>query len=511
MHKIDNIVKSFCNNRPEGLCINPAQNFTLSFSVDADGYYDLELKYFHEHWDQWIHLEVTHPDGETLDYMPPLPFGDFAEVTLYFKKGENLVAFKRDFEFGNEIVFKEITLMGASVNTMPKIYPTADCFFKSKPRRGVIVLENYCRKLQKITCGDKEIPFTTESFLDAFEFSKFYNGIYQQREYIYIDPAVISGLPEGENKLVLTLQGGFDLEYTLNLFAEEKDSQLTVLSFDVGHSSANLLKLPNGKNLLIDCGSFKACNEILLPYLKKNNIKVDYFLLTHYHSDHYGNLQVLLDEHGIELPEKVDIKAPKEQRYKYLSKFRYLDSSCLRFYDKLHEIWDLGGVEITALNSRYDIDGNRTEVFNYPQIKYNEHNYENTTSVAMFIKYKGFGFYHGADTYAHCQQRILEDYKKAGAEEELRCHYFYSNHHFHVDLAPEFMHAVNPVIVYINSNFSLYSRSTCIYEYGRDVLAADYEDKRLRESLKCCESGSLILHINSGDDWWYSTCQNTDL
>ena len=44
MYKIDNIVKTFCNNRPEGLCINPAQNFTLSFSVEADGYYDLELK-----------------------------------------------------------------------------------------------------------------------------------------------------------------------------------------------------------------------------------------------------------------------------------------------------------------------------------------------------------------------------------------------------------------------------------------------------------------------------------
>ncbi len=509
MHSITNIVKCNCNNREEGLCLNSGQSFTLSFTVEADGYYDIEFKYLHDYWDEWVRIEVCHPDGGTLNYMPPLPFGDFAETTLYFKAGENLVVFRH--RFGNEIIFKEITLMGASINTTPKLYPTADSFYKSNPRRGVIVLENYSRKLEKITCGDLELAFTTESFLENSEFQNLYSGVYFARDYVYLAPEVISELPEGENKLTLTLQGGLTLDYTLNLYAEEKKAELTVISFDVDHSSANLLKLPNGKNLLIDCGSLKFCNDVVIPYIEKNNLKIDYFLLTHYHSDHFGNWTEILEKHGIEMPQMVDIKAPKKQRYKYLSKFRYLDSACLRFYDKIHEIWDLGGVEITALNSRYDIDGNRQEVYNYPQIKYNEHNYENTTSVATLIKYKGFGFYHGADTYAHCQQRILEDYEKAGALEELKCHYFYANHHFHVDLHPEFMHKVNPVIVYMNSNASLYSRSTCVYEYGKEVAEADYEDKRLRESLKCRENGSLILNINNGDDWWYSTCENSNL
>ncbi len=509
MHSINNIVKCYCNNREEGLCLNSGQSFTLSFTVDADGYYDLEFKYIHDCWDQWVHIEVKHPDGGTLNYLPPFPFGDFAETTLYFKAGENLVTFTH--KFSNEIIFKEITLMGASINTIPKLYPTADCFYKSKPRRGVIVLENYSRNLEKITCGGIELPFTTESFTENGKYPHFYSGLYIARQFVYLAPEVIETLPEGENKLTLTLDGGFNLDYTLNLQSEEKDSELTVISFDVGHSSANLLKLPNGKNLLIDCGSLGQCNEVVMPYLEKNDIYVDYFLLTHYHSDHFGNWTVLLDKYGIEIPQNVDIKSPSTQRYKQLSKFRYLDSSCLRFYDKLHEIWDLGGVEITALNSRYDIDGNRQEVYNYPQIKYNEHNYENTTSIATLIKYKGFGFYHGADTYAHCQQRILEDYEKAGAIEELQCQYYYANHHFHVDLAPEFVHKVNPVVVFMNSSDSLYSRSTCVYEYGKEVVEAEYEGKRLRESLKCCENGSLIIHINSGDDWWYSTQQNSDL
>ncbi len=509
MHKINNIVKNGCVSREDGLCLNSGQSFTLSFQIEADGYYDIEFKYLHDNWDQWVKISVYHPDGGVLNYMPPLPFGDFAEATLYFKEGENLVEITHNF--GNEIVFKEITLMGASIKTMPKVYPTADSFYKSEPRRAVIISENYGRPLKKITCGDKELPFTTKGFGEVFKAHHQYSGVYEQREYVYIDPEVIETLDVGENKLKLELEGGFSLDYSLNLYETKPDSQLTILSFDVNHANSTLLRLPNGKNLLIDCGDSKGCKEIVLPYLKENEINVDYFILTHYHSDHFGALPELLEEYGIKTPEIVDIKAPNYQRYKYLSKFRYLDSSCLRFYDKLHEIWDLGGVEMTALNSRYDIDGNRIEVYNYPQIKYNEHNYENTTSVAMLIKYKGFGYYHGADTYAHCQQRILEDYKKLGAEAELKCHYFYANHHFHVDMAPEFMHEVNPVIVYITSNESLYSRSTCVYDYGRDVRDADYEDKRLRESLMCYETGSLFIHVNSGDDWWYSLCEKSEL
>lgn len=509
MHKINNIVKSGCISREEGLCLNPGQSFTLSFDIEADGYYDIEFKYLHDYWDQWVHIEVKHPDGDVLNYMPPLPFGDFAETTLYFKKGENLVEINH--AFGNEIIFKEITLMGASIKTIPKLCPTADSFYKAEPRRAVIILENYQRKLRNITCGDKELPFTVNPFGEVFHSHKHYSGMYAEREYVYIEPAVIDTLPTGKNELKLILEDGFTLSYTLNLYEQKPESELTIISFDVNHANSTLLRLPNGKNLLIDCGSKKGCNEIVLPYLEENKINIDYFILTHYHSDHFGNLSELLEKYNIKKPETVDIKAENYQRYKYLSKFRYLDSNCLRFYDKIHEIWDLGGVEITALNSRYDIDGNRGEVYNYPQIKYNEHNYENTTSVAMLIKYKGFGYYHGADTYAHCQQRILEDYKKAGAEAELKCHYFYANHHFHVDLAPEFMHEVNPVIVYMSSNESLYSRSTCVYEYGRDVKDADYEDKRLRESLMCYETGSLFIHVNSGDDWWYSLYENSEL
>lgn len=46
---------------------------------------------------------MNRPDGEVLNYKSPLPIGDFAAVTIYFKKGEIFVDSQRDFEFGRNV------------------------------------------------------------------------------------------------------------------------------------------------------------------------------------------------------------------------------------------------------------------------------------------------------------------------------------------------------------------------------------------------------------------------
>ena len=71
------------------------------------------------------------------------------------------------------------------------------------------------------------------------------------------------------------------------------------------------------------------------------------------------------------------IKASKKERAEYLKNFGYLDSKMLCTYDKLHEIWDLGGVEIQALNSRFYENGEPAVVYKKPFYRINEYNYEN--------------------------------------------------------------------------------------------------------------------------------------
>jgi competence protein ComEC len=62
---------------------------------------------------------------------------------------------------------------------------------------------------------------------------------------------------------------------------------------DVGQGDAIFIEFSNGKRLLIDAGPltrrFDAGERTVVPFLKRNGIsKLDYFLITHPHSDHIG-------------------------------------------------------------------------------------------------------------------------------------------------------------------------------------------------------------------------------
>lgn len=57
---------------------------------------------------------------------------------------------------------------------------------------------------------------------------------------------------------------------------------------DVGQGDATLIKLDDGKNMLVDCGP-KSAKESLVTYLNSQNVStIDYFLLTHADADHVG-------------------------------------------------------------------------------------------------------------------------------------------------------------------------------------------------------------------------------
>ncbi len=71
-------------------------------------------------------------------------------------------------------------------------------------------------------------------------------------------------------------------------------------------------------------------------------------------------------------------------RYEQLNEYQYLDNTMVLPKDKLSSIWNLGGVNITVLNSRYDING-------APQQELDENN----ISISMMAEYKGFKYSHG--------------------------------------------------------------------------------------------------------------------
>ena len=283
----------------------------------------------------------------------------------------------------------------------------------------------------------------------------------------------------------------------------------------MGHGNASLLRFPNGKNMLVDSGYILRSKDIIYNYLNENDLNIDYYLLTHFHGDHDGMLEEIIEKYSLNrpkgaIPEEI-ITGDKNCRSEYLSQFSYLDSTMLCRYDKLHNIWDFGGVQVTVLNSRFDENGVLTNIQNDPDVLYNEYNYENSTSVSLLVRYNGFGYYHGADNYSYVQQNNLIDYSTRGAKQELECQYFYANHHFHNDVNPQFIRAVNPVAVYIPANQGVYARSAYSVIYKNQIVDADYENKRLKETFISHESGSVIVNVNSGEDWYCYTSFNKEI
>lgn len=80
---------------------------------------------------------------------------------------------------------------------------------------------------------------------------------------------------------------------------EEREiiSGFSVHFLNVGNGDCILIKLPDGKNALIDCAEPKEQNqEYIKEFLQDYSVDtIDYFILTHPHTDHIGNALFILE------------------------------------------------------------------------------------------------------------------------------------------------------------------------------------------------------------------------
>jgi competence protein ComEC len=72
------------------------------------------------------------------------------------------------------------------------------------------------------------------------------------------------------------------------------------IMIDVNHSKqqadAHFITVRNGKTILIDAGHRNTATKVLLPFLKEKLInEIDTVFISHPHVDHYGGLDILLD------------------------------------------------------------------------------------------------------------------------------------------------------------------------------------------------------------------------
>lgn len=78
-----------------------------------------------------------------------------------------------------------------------------------------------------------------------------------------------------------------------------KQPDMKILFFDVGQGDAAYVELPDGSNLLIDCGvrgfHRNYARDVISPYLKKQGVdKINILIISHPHNDHIGGAPYIL-------------------------------------------------------------------------------------------------------------------------------------------------------------------------------------------------------------------------
>lgn len=508
-----NVVETNVMGTENGLLLQTNDDyFTYETTVPETGYYDIAMMYSHDSWELYFKITVTYPDGRAnIDNYSAFAGDSEMTVPVWLEKGKNLLQIRHSqTKLPVWVLPFEISYIENLGKTNPLPYsisPTKTTLFLDNPKTPQSLISNYKDKLVKIeTENGDEIPFTTEL--------KGTRAVEETMINVYPDKEAVLKLSVGTHTLSYYLESGKVLTQELTVCDTAPETELEYINFNVGKGNSTLIKLPNGKNMLIDSGYEENAKEDIIPYLEKHNIKLDYYLLTHFHKDHTGMKEEILEMNGIKIPDqaKADalVKADKQERYDYLKDFGYIDSTMLCYYDELHEIWDLGGVTMDVLNSRFDENGEAMEVYNYPFYRINEHNYENSTSVSFMLEYNGFRYYHGADNYAFCQERYMYDMIKQKRTDELSCDWFFGNHHFICDISPQFILTLNPKVMYI-PNDAIYHRSQYTKYYKKYVQDYNFYNKRLEQTIVSDEIGSARVCVNSKDDWYYEIISDGDM
>jgi beta-lactamase superfamily II metal-dependent hydrolase len=71
---------------------------------------------------------------------------------------------------------------------------------------------------------------------------------------------------------------------------------LTIHQIDVGQGDATLIRVSNGKAVLIDAGNTGKGKNVVVPYLRALGVtSLDYLIVSHYHADHIGGVDEVID------------------------------------------------------------------------------------------------------------------------------------------------------------------------------------------------------------------------
>ena len=410
------IVQDSCASGGQYLQMEETGSIRFDVDVEETGKYAIGIGYRSPEEDRAQHILIN-----GIEYAPEIGFVRSArwtetEKSAGLRTGENTVELRAS---QGHMDIDYIRVEGP-VFEPPEIAPKNNTFYLHVGSLDLTVqLERNHNRFTGITYLKKNVP-------------------YEQTPVSYLEDAVSITIP---NSYSQTLETGpteflfhFDNTEPLPLQLNVRDipyqTDWTIVSLDVSHGTAVLMILPTGKPLLIDTGTEKMCRERVLPFLNRHQIDLDNLWITHYHDDHCGGEQLLLD------------------RFSGLIKKDYRDSTT-------DNRFEFEGIQVTILNSYND----GTEKLG-----------ENSRSLSMRMECRGFVYTHGGDIYAQNQKNILQRYTEKNDMNHLKTHIYHANHHFHGSVDVAYLRTIDPYLFIVSGEEHIYGRGAYTQEVQKKVL-----------------------------------------
>jgi competence protein ComEC len=233
---------------------------------------------------------------------------------------------------------------------------------------------------------------------------------------------------------------------------------LRIYTIDVEQADAALLVMPNGKTLLIDSGKNGHGKRIKAVMDRAGVTQTDVFVNSHYHEDHFGGIDDLVDM-GVPVLEAFDrgdkssVPAAKKAQKTYKDYIRTVgeDARPLRRGDTI-ALDPL--VTITCISSGGVVTGETNPV---------PGGEENDLSVSVLVSFDGFLAFFGGDTEGPTEAKI------ATRDLLMNIDFLKASHHgSHSSSSLAFMNDARPTVVVISNG------SDATYKHSRQVTLNTY-------------------------------------
>ena len=286
--------------------------------------------------------------------------------------------------------------------------------------------------------------------------------------------------------------------------------QLRIYHIDVEQADATLLVAPSGHTLLIDSGKNGHGSRIksLLDELGIN--RIDHFVATHYHEDHYGGIDELVADPAIEIGAAWDrgdtlyVSAAKRRQVRYR---QYADSIGFRAThitrgmqiplddDVSVMCISSGGVGLTEEDPSHGHD-------------------ENDMSVSFLIRMGSFRYFIGGDIHETTEKKI------AALDQVLNVDVYRVNHHgAKTSSSKDFLEDMSPTVAIIsNGDAGAYRHPqkvtldalanlvpTCaVFQTNKylhdDADAGNVADNRIGDPETSDHDGTILITVPVGGD-----------